>query len=36
MHPNEFMKTTMDFHPQDWIIIVKTLTDYSREWGIRM
>lgn len=22
----------MDFHPQDWILIVHALTDYSRNW----
>jgi hypothetical protein len=26
------LESTMDFHPQDWIIIVEALTDYRRDW----
>lgn len=25
-------ETTMDFHPQDWILVVEALTEYSRKW----
>lgn len=32
MLPNTIPETLIDFHPQDWILIVEALTDYSREW----
>jgi hypothetical protein len=32
MPPIEAPETTMDFHPQDWILVVEALTAYSRDW----
>jgi hypothetical protein len=32
MVPTIVPETTMDFHPQDWIIIAEALTGFSNDW----